>query len=57
MTEGKEEAELAYAIAKTDTGIHAIICPTQLSDTKFGRPPMKPMDIEGYVAKWRDMIE
>jgi phosphonopyruvate decarboxylase len=45
--------ELKKKIEETVTGRHAIICPTRLSDTKFGRPSMKPNDIKRYVAEWR----
>jgi len=53
VTEVNDEDELAKALSATNVGNHAIICPTHLSDTKFGRPSMKPDDIEGYIAKWR----
>jgi phosphonopyruvate decarboxylase len=46
--------ELQTAIASTRTGTHAIICPTSLSNTTFGRPPMKQSDITEYIASWRN---
>ena len=57
VTEVKNEEELMKALNATGEGKHAIICPTHLSDTKFGRPPMKPDDIERYIAKWHGMVE
>lgn len=46
--------ELQNALSDTSVGKHAIICPTALSNTKFGRPPMNPEDIEQIIAKWRE---
>jgi hypothetical protein len=48
--------ELKKKIDETVAGRHAIICPTKLSSTKFGRPPMKPANIKQYVADWRAKI-
>ena len=53
VTQVSDCDELKKKIEETVTGRHAIICPTRLSDTKFGRPSMKPNDIKRYVAEWR----
>jgi phosphoenolpyruvate phosphomutase len=53
VTEVKDCEELKAKINSTAVGKHVIVCPTHLSDTKFGRPPMKPSDIEKYVDNWR----
>lgn len=56
VTQVADCEELRKKIDETVTGKHAIICPTKLSSTKFGRPPMKPANIKQYVADWRSKI-